>query len=237
MWSAHHRDHWPDLDAREEPTDAGRRLDAGGFVLADRFETILRSISAPYLHTAWDRLSAMLTRYQLAPTDLSWGWLHPGGTTRPVGLERGDTPSDFVGWTSRDLKDFDLDSRFEVIDAELAQGQPTLRCAVAWRSLKWTIAPDDEALGLRLIEALSTDEVTDWAPDWILQHADREAGAWIEIARALHALDQEALDQALAQARATYSPLGYRMVRLGFAAFVHQPGQHLPICFPQDPNG
>lgn len=146
-----------------------------------------------------------------------------------------------MGWTSRDLKDFDLDSRDEAIDAELAAGQPALRCAVAWRSLKWTIAPDDEALGLRLIEALSTDGGADWAPDWILQHADTETGARIEIARALHALDQEALDQALdqalAQAQATYSPLGYKVVLRGFASFLGQPGMNLAVRFPQESSG
>jgi hypothetical protein len=208
----------------------------GGFVLADPFEAILRSISASYLRTAWQRVSGVLTRSQLAPTDLSWGWLHPG-TTRIAGLEQRAAASDYVGWTSRDLKDFDLDSRFEAIDAELAAGQPTLRCAVAWRSLKWTIAPDDVALGLRLTEALATDSSTYWTPSWVLTHAKADDGAWVEIARALHTLDQDALDRALAQARVTYSRLGYQIVWRGFASVIHRPGVDVAIRFPQAPSG
>jgi hypothetical protein len=57
MWAAHHHDQCPDLDAHEEPTDAGRRLDAGGLILADPFETILRPLSVSYLCTAWDHMS------------------------------------------------------------------------------------------------------------------------------------------------------------------------------------
>jgi hypothetical protein len=236
MWAAHHRERWADLDAREEPTEAGRRLDAGGFVLADPFETILRSISASYLRGAWGRVSDVLARYHLAPADLSWGWLHPG-ETRIAGLEQRAAPSDFAGWTSRDLKLFDRDSRYRAIDAQLARGEPALRCAVSWRSFKWSIAPDDVASGLRLVAALSTDESTDWAPAWILQHASAESGAWIEIARALDALDHDALDQALARAQATYAPLGNEMVLRGFASFIGQPGMNLAVRFPQAPSG
>jgi hypothetical protein len=44
VWAAHHADLWPDLDARVEPTDAGRRLDVGGFVFSDPPEALFRAI-------------------------------------------------------------------------------------------------------------------------------------------------------------------------------------------------
>jgi hypothetical protein len=113
--------------------------------------------------------------------------------------------------------------------------QATTVCAATWRSLKWTIAPDEYALGLRLIEALATDEISDWAPALILKHAGDANGAWIEIAQALDALDQDALDRVLVRAQATYSPLGYRIVIRGFAAFIHDPGMSLAIRFPEEP--
>jgi len=47
----------------------------------------------------------------------------------------------------------------------------------------------------------------------------------------------ESMDRTAAEARATYTPLGYQMVQRGFAAFVHQPGMYLPIRFPEGPNG
>jgi hypothetical protein len=87
-----------------------------------------------------------------------------------------------------------------------------------------------------LIEALATDETSEWAPPWILEHAGSASRAWIEIAQALDAGDQDALDQALAQAHATYSPVGYRIVIRGFAAFIHQPGISLAIRFPDEPS-
>lgn len=93
MWAAHHRERWPDLDAREGPTDAGGRLEVGGFVLADPFEAILRSISASYIRNAWERVRDVLTRSRLAPADLSWGWLHPGKTWI-AGLEQRAAASD-----------------------------------------------------------------------------------------------------------------------------------------------
>ncbi|HEX3270568.1 MAG TPA: hypothetical protein VHR15_07960 [Ktedonobacterales bacterium] len=235
MWAPHNRDRWADLDALEEPTDVGRRLDAGGFILADPFETILRTLSIEYLRGAWERVSSALTRYHLAPIDLSWGCLHPG-VTRIKGLEQRAAPSDYTGWTSRALSDFFLDRRYHTIDAELAQGRPALRCACSWRSGKWNIAPNDFALGLGLIEALATDEISDWAPAVILKHAGDTSGAWIEIAQALDSLDQDALDQALVQARSSYSLLGYRIVIRGFAGYIRQPGINMAIQFPEEPN-
>jgi hypothetical protein len=179
----------------------------------------------------------VLARFHLAaPADLSWGWLH-SGETRIAGLEQRAAPSDYVGWISRELKHIDGDSRYRAIDAELAQEQLALRCASSWRTFKWSIASDDVALGLRLIKALSTDESTDWAPKWILQHAGTKSGAWIEIARALDALDQDALDQALARAQAAYSVLGYEMVLRGFASFIAQPDMKLAVRFPHAPSG
>ena len=221
----------PDLDAREAPTDAGRRLDAGGFILADSFETLLRALSESYLHRAWARVTEALNRYQLTPHDLSWGWLH-SGETRIDGLS-GGAPTDFVGWTSRELKDFDRDSRFLIMDTELRSGFPALRCAVAWRSLKWNIAPDDVSLGLRLVIALAIDDPSNWNPAWLLEHARGASGAWIEIARAIQTLDQDALDRAITHARASYTPAGYRIALGGFAAYIHQPGMNLAIQFPQ----
>ncbi len=52
------------------PACAGHGEDhqaAGGFVLANPFETVPRSISARYLHDAWERLSGVLPGYRLAP--------------------------------------------------------------------------------------------------------------------------------------------------------------------------
>jgi hypothetical protein len=235
MSAPHNRDLWLELDAREEPPDVGRLLDAGGFILADPFETILRSLSVEYLRAAWERVSGVLTRFDLAPVDLSWGWLHPGETRIP-GLEQRAAPSDYVGWTSRAFRDFFLERRYHTVDAELVQGKPTLHCAYSWRSAKWNSAPDDFALGLQLIEALATNEISNLAPAVILKHAGSASGTWVEVAQALDALDQDALDQALMKAKATYSPLGYQIMIHGFAAYIHQPGISLTIRFPEEPS-
>jgi hypothetical protein len=99
----------------------------------------------------------------------------------------------------------------------LTQGSPALRCAFTWRSLKWNIAPDNYELALRLIERLCTEEPSDWSPDYIL--ADwhpYDWAPWVWIARAIRDNDQEGLDSALAEAKALYSPLGYRIVVRGY---------------------
>ena len=216
----HHRLGWPDLDSREELTDVGNRLDVGGFVLADPFEVLLRMLSATYLRDAWTRLSAALSHYDLAPGDLSWGYLHPG-VTYIDGLS-GSAPTDYVGWTSRELKDFESDDRFGALDKLLRSDRPALACAVAWRSLKWAIAPDDVALGLRLVMSIGLDEPAFWSPAWLLEHRDGVSGAWVDVARAITIRDQAALDRGMSEARATYSLLGYDLVRRGFTAYIEQ---------------
>src|SRR5713101_6051505 len=94
-------DPWVDIDTLELPTSVGRRLDAGGFVLGDPFDTILRHLSLDYLRAAWNRLHSILHRYGDEPDDLSWGWLH-GGETYVSGREQ-PAPSDFTGWTTLHL--------------------------------------------------------------------------------------------------------------------------------------
>ncbi len=233
MWAAHHRDRWPDLDAVEESTDAGRLLYAGGFVLADPFETLLRQLSGEYLRAAWGHLSALLTRYQGAPADLSWGFLHPGETRIP-GLVR-STPSDWIGWTSGALANASDDGRYAPLIEDLDQDQarPLLRYAATSRAMIWRIAPDDDVLGLRLIEALCTDEVSDWLPQHILENARDATDPWIRMARAILDEDQRQLDSAVAAARGAYSAAGYRIVARGYGAYLQawsdSVKMHLPL--------
>ncbi len=63
--AALHRDDWKVLNTLEQLT-CGRRLDVGGFVLGDSFDTFLRNISEDYLQAAWTRLSAVLKRHRNA---------------------------------------------------------------------------------------------------------------------------------------------------------------------------
>lgn len=211
-----------DLEALREPSDVGRRLDVGGFVLSDPFEQILRKISADYLREAWERLSIVLGRHRIEqPDDLSWGHMHAGETEVPGAT--GSAPSGFTGWTSRRLVRFDEHPKYARVDEELGAGTPKLRCAVTWRSSRWMIAPDDYGTALRLIEELWTGEPSGWAPVWLLGSlADRpeQEGAWLKVARAIRDDDQWHLDQALAEARAQYSPLGYCILLRGFEGYV-----------------
>lgn len=82
MWSTHHRHLWAELDALEEPGNVGHLLAVGGFVLADPFEVVLRSLSREYLRAAWRHLRPLLRRRGALPDDLSWGCLHPDETHR-----------------------------------------------------------------------------------------------------------------------------------------------------------
>jgi hypothetical protein len=209
---------WPEVDAAAEPTDAGRRLDIGGFVLNDPFEYFLQHISEDYLQAAWQRLHPLLIRYQLAPTDLSWGAPHPGETYIPN--RPPNAPSDFIGWTSRELALFYKDRRYEALDTELQTSTPVLRCVATWRSLKWAIAPDNFRLALQLVEALCTDEMSSWNPDYVLRNENQPTEPWLQIAWAIRERNRRHLEQAVDAARAAYSEIGYRIVIRGYTAFI-----------------
>lgn len=231
-WPLRHRVDCSDLDALEEPTDSGQALYVGGFVLADRFDTVLRRLSETYLCDLWDRLRAALESFGIKVSDLSWGYMHSGETRVPGhGVL---APIDFVGWTSRQLATFDRDARYGDLDEALRSGQPALACAVTWRSLKWHIAPDSFALALRLIEALATDEATFWAPEWILGDVSNPGEPWLKVAAAIRADCQRDVDDALAEASDAYTPLGYRvLVRGNMAYLALDPDKHT-VHLPHD---
>jgi hypothetical protein len=215
MWSDRHTEPWQDLDAVAEPPDMGRRLDAGGFALAEPFDRLLRQLSADYLRDAWTHLAAVLRQHGVEPGSLSWGWFHPG-ETGISGITTSE-PHQFVGWTSRELAYFYTEPRFAQMDDELKQMTPMLRCAASWRSLKWRIAPDDYPMALRLIEALCTDELSDWSPAWVLEHHAETEEPWVKVSKALYNRDEHQVRNALAEARAVYTPLGYRIMRRAYA--------------------
>ncbi len=175
----------------------------------------------------------MLGQTQVVPPeDISWGSLHPGvATISRVVLA---APGDFVGWTSPRLGDFDRDSRFEWVNEQLMGGSPVLRYGASYRSHKWRIAPDDAKRALRLVEALSTDEVTEWAPAVVLEHK-AETGPWLDLAHAILAENQQEVDRAVAEAKAAYSPVGYRIVVRGYRAYLTQPGIESNIRLPDEP--
>jgi hypothetical protein len=243
MWS-YYDNGWPsDLEVLVEPTYAGRRLDAGGFVLGDSFDTLLRSLSEGYLKQAWLRAQSIMEQYQLRATDLSWGEIHPGEANLPnILLDRPiHAPNHWIGWTSKELHSLYLDSRWQAIDEDLKNGSPALRCGTSWRSVKVRVAPDDFTTGLRLIEVFCTSETSDWAPSvvldgWITDEQPKVKRdmnePWVKVALAIVHDDQQELDSALSAARGAYTHIGYRIVLRGFATHLKhdpRPTVHLPL--------
>jgi hypothetical protein len=135
--------------------------------------------------------------------DLSWGWLH-GGVTYISGRIQ-PAPSDFTGWTSLKLDDFDKYTSFIRLDDELKSGSPVLRCACSYRTAKWRIAPDDFPLGLKLIEALWTDEPTDWSPGGVLLDQERILALHRQNSQAHREGDQAEADRIQAEIHAIYA--------------------------------
>jgi hypothetical protein len=220
MWS-YYSAPWPkDLEELLEPGYGSRGLDVGGFALADPFDTLLRSLSEDYLQAAWLRLDSALKRYQLRPGDISWGYFYRSDLRLPGAVL--DLPSDYFGWSSKELENFDADSRFGQIDEDLAQGSPSMRCVVTWKSVKWRIPPDDYAMGLRIVELISGLEPTDWAPDVVLQPGRDVTEPWVKVAQAIRDDDQQELDRALAEVKEAYTPTGYRMVVRGYGTYVYR---------------
>lgn len=211
------REQFTDIETLQEGT-AEAILHAGGFVLADPFETLLQKISEDYLREAWSQLTIVLQRYQLQSFGLSWGWFHPGVSNTP-GLKE-QAPHSYLGWSSLKLADFYLDERFTQINQELLALTPKLRCIVSSRSQKWRIEPTDYKLALRFIENMCTEDVTDWVPKFVLEDNQNVINPWVNIARAILNEDQSQLDLALGEAKANYSSLGYQILVRGYKGYL-----------------
>ncbi len=226
-WASRHSQQWSDLDELEE-----RCGSACGFVLWHDFETLLQNISADYLCSAWQSLAERLDANGLQVADLSWGWMHPGYTI--VANKMIDSPSDYLGWISESFWDFDRARKTRhvaiKIDNELRSCDPPMAIACCdIRAQKWNIAPDDFATALRLIEAMCTDEISDWAPDVVLARHIDVGEPRVQAAEAIAARSQSRLDDALSAAKRCYSAVGYRIVVRGFAAFVDAEKAHSEI--------
>lgn len=233
--AAVHRDDWKVLNTLEQPT-CGRRLDVGGFVLGDSFDTFLRNISEDYLQAAWTRLSAVLKRHHIISDDLSWGWMHPGETGLPD-ADRVDkdtsSPSNFIGWTSCDLSEIWQTEECHRLDMELKVGEPSLRCTATWRSLKWSIAPEDYQLALKLIENICIDEVSDWHPDVVLQKIAEPTEIWRKFAGPIRDSNQQRLDVMVDEARHAYSPIGFCIVIQGYKTYLYSGGYEGKVTLPE----
>jgi hypothetical protein len=230
MWSYYHNP-WPqDLTDVAEPKDGHRRLDVIGFVLADPFDTFLRKLNIEYLENAWLQLLPILKRYQITPSDLSWGYLHPS-ETHIAGTSL-FAPNQYLGWSSIDLwlanREGQYEDIYREIDNDLNQISPSIRYATTWRSVKWHIAPENFAKGLEIIEVQCTSEPSFWAPKPILQVGYDPTEPWVQVAQAMLGSDQQLLDHALDEARAAYTPLGYRILLRGYATYAYvEPTIHL----------
>ena len=220
---------WDWLRSLEQPTTAGRRLDAVGFVLGGSFDALLRQISVEYLQRCWHKLSGVLERHQIVCEDLSWGWLH-GGEAGLLDTNSYDEwqliayPSDFIGWTSCELfsecQGDELWKQCAILDEELKNSAPSLRCTATWRSKKWSIAPQDFALGMRFVEAMCVGDASDWNVEFVLKTRAEPDNIWREVAFALREDDQLMLDDAIEKARLAYTPLGLRILLRGYQSYI-----------------
>lgn len=215
-WFEYRKYLWGAFESIQQAT-LGRRLDVGGFVLADPPEAIFCHIGRDYIKAAWDNLCVVLKQHGIVIPDLLWGTLHPGETW--VTETHSSDPCCYIGWTSQGIADLYEEPRWKVVDEALAACIPSLRCAFTWRSLQWRIPPEDIPFGIRLFEAYAIDEVTEWSPEVIFSVPRDLTEPWVRAAAAVRDRDQEALDGALAAAKTRYSPLGYRIVVHGFHGY------------------
>lgn len=222
MWAYHHKDKWGDLDKFAIPTLAGRRLDVGGFMLGDSFELFLKSVSKEYLRQAWNNLQGVLSEFEFdIPQDLSWGMFHPG---EAYNLSKNiESPLDFIGFLSQELENFFTHPDFRAIDDRLKSCSPSLRCISSWRSLKWDIQPNDFDLSLRLIEALTTDEISNWSPsNPTVLIDDVKKSHWRQMARCISINDQQGFENAVANSKKSYSKLGFKIICRAYDTYLSQ---------------
>ena len=214
-WKEFYETRGPLFERYEEPHESGRRLEVGGFVLADDFEHLLRHVSIDYLRSIRDDLDAVLAEKRIVVSDLAWGSMHPGVTE----LTQGHAwfPSNFTGWTSRQLAPHSFsDAWCQELDALLRQMEPPLMMAFTWRSSRWNIPNGESAAVEALIEYLWTEECTDWVP-WQAANSTtvpRQRGLWVEITEAIRDGKRRVVERLIDLAPRSYSELGSRVVQL-----------------------
>ena len=221
------------FEALEEPSITSG-VSACGFVFAEPFDVLLRHLTAEHLQAAWENVSTVLRRHDLPSDDFSYGWLHPGHSNVPRLNDneaiRWGSPSAFTGWVSLALSElWREEKRYKELDEDMAQQTPLLCIGSTYRGVKWRIETDNFSSALRAMELLWTEETTEWVPENVLEYEANRNSLWGQVAVAIQQRDQMLLDRLMADARAQYSPAGYKIVLRGFASYITGSGPSLPI--------
>jgi hypothetical protein len=230
-----HKEDWKGFEPLEVPR-CGRRLDVAGFVFGDSFETILRNISENYVSAAWMRVSECLEQNHIFANDLTWGWMHNGETGLPDTYRTPEAyaanPIEFTGWTSCELSEIWRTGECDRLDAQLKKGTPSIRCTATWRSLKWTIAPQDYPLALKLIEVNCTEEVSEWHPTYVLKNMNEPTELWRQIGKAIQDNNQQHVDTLIEEARQSYTSLGFRILLRGYKTYLYSGAHEGAVTLP-----
>lgn len=229
---------WTDLNqhlaARQCLPPMGYTMPAGGWVLAESFDQVLRQLSPAYLQGVWTQLDAALAPYGPLPADLAWGGLHPGLAF--VGTGRADAPTDYFGVVSSTWSQLDDEPIWAATRGVLAAGTPALQPGACYRGLVSRIPPDDAAGAFDFFMWTCVSDPTGWHPDSVAQDHPQGTDAWMVVSRALGAGDQAALDGACAAAQAAYTPASYAMVIGALTLLQESWGRdHFPVVLPPWP--
>jgi hypothetical protein len=223
-----------------------------GFVIADPFDDFLARVGEEYLAGLWTGLARVIDAHGIQAGELTWGSGHPGYTFAVPRFDN-ETPLGFFGWVmpGQEGPSFwdaqgGLSPYGDAVAADLARSGLSLALAGAdirsWMCRRVEngadlapVAPYDAGAGLELVIEHCTDDLSDWAPTARASDGDEVCAP---VADALVSRDREALFDALEAARRACTPAGYRILALGFSAFVLDwLRDDTPGLEPRDPGG
>lgn len=201
-----------------------------GYVLADPFEDLLRSLSPEYCERAYSKICARVEEQGHDSDKLYFGWLHSG----VAHLERkqlspdGDrliySPTAYLGWFWWNLRTqkrsgWRLPTRLSERRAiALAKGlsdeSPRLVYGSSYRSMLPVEKPQSSESIVEVIIDSALDEVSDWMPAEMPEGTGSDS-ILAEIVSAYAGDDEALLAQILDKAKTVYSADGYRLIAGG----------------------
>ncbi len=142
--------------------------DLTGYVFWDEPDLMLRALSAQYIVSCFQKLSAHLRSFGADPAHLRFGWLHPGVAAVPTGRE---SPLAFLGWFWANRRPPITEEReAELANALLVQ-PPRLRWAASYRSATFQCDPEDPNDILQAMRQYVANDLSAGDPEWLARGA------------------------------------------------------------------
>jgi hypothetical protein len=193
--------------------------DLTGYIFWDEPDQLLRNLSALYIASCFQKLSAHLGSLVADPAHLRFGWLHPGVADVPTGREN---PLAFLGWLWAERRPPISEEREAALAEPLLAQTPRLRWAASFRSGIFLCDARDPEHILKAMREYVSDDPSAGHPDWLARGASN-APLIADIVEACVRRERSAVLHALDQAAAIYSTDGADLLRAAVLQWMDSP--------------